>query len=283
MKTDYYPFRVGDIECISINDGSFDYQLKDLFINAPSERIEEVLRQRKLPTDHVTSYYTCLYINTGKNKVMVDVGLGKLLPSTGMLLQNMKTAGIKPAEIDTVIVTHMHPDHIGGNLDEEGKSVFPNAHYYLWRGEWAFWISDEAKVKSKFPEFLFTMIRDKLKPIQDRLHLIDSETEILPGIRVIAAGGHTPGHMAVSIFSGRKQLLYIADTVLSPIHLDHPDWYSRFDLTPEEAIACRHRILNRAAEESALVFVYHFPPFTNLGYVVKKELGWDWQPIETAR
>lgn len=138
MSTDSYRFKLGDFECVSLSDGSLDYPLQNFFANVPKAQIEEALRQRNLPIDYITTPYTYLYIHTGEHRVLVDMGAGDLAPTTGRLLQSMKGAGIDPADIDMVIITHAHPDHVGGTLDEEGKPVYPNARYYIWKDEWNF-------------------------------------------------------------------------------------------------------------------------------------------------
>ena len=277
MDTESYRFKLGDFECVSISDGSHDYPLQDFFANVPKEQIEELLRQRNLPTDHITTPYTYLFVDTGEHRVLVDMGAGNLFPTTGRLVQNMKAAGIEPAEIDTVIITHAHPDHIGGTLDEEGNPVFPSAHYYIWKDEWDFWFSETAFAKA--PEIFVKIARKNLEPIKERVSLLEHESEILPGIRVIAAPGHTPGHMVVSVSSGDEQLLYIGDTVIYPLHLEHPDWTPIYDILPEEAAASKRRIFDCAAAEKAWVIGQHFPPFPSLGHVIKKGKGWQWQPI----
>lgn len=277
MLSESYRFKLGEFECVSISDGSLDYPLQNFFANVPKEQIEEILRQRNLPTDHVTTPYTYLFVDTGDNRMLVDMGAGSLGPNTGTMLQNMKSAGIEPADIDTVIITHAHPDHVGGTLDDEGKPVYTNARYFIFKREWDFWFSETATANA--PEFHVTVARKNLEPIQDRLQLLDQESEILPGICAIAAPGHTPGHMVVSILSGDEQLLYISDTVLYPLHLEHPDWVPIYDILPEEADASKHRIFDLAAKEKALVLGMHFPPFPSLGYVAKREKGWQWQPI----
>jgi glyoxylase-like metal-dependent hydrolase (beta-lactamase superfamily II) len=123
-----------------------------------------------------------------------------------------------------------------------------------------------------------TVARKNLGPIRDQVSLVDRESEILPGIGVIPAPGHTPGHMVASISSGDEQLLYIGDTVLYPLHLEYPDWTPVYDIVPEQAAASKRRIFDRAAEEKSLVIGQHFPPFPSLGYVVKRGEGWGWQP-----
>lgn len=292
MSTEVHHFKVGAFECIAVSDGTLTYAPPTfpppaafLFGNAPRELLEQTLRQHNIQPEQWSEWispYICLLINTGEHQVLVDTGADGLDPNTGRLLQNLQAEGIAPEDIDMVILTHCHPDHIGGNTQGEGKLAFPNARYALWKNEWDFWTSEEAEVKldEHVREVLLSIARKNLPPIQDRLDLIEREREILPGIQAIAAPGHTPGHMALVISSGGEQLLYISDTVLHPIHLEQPEWCAAVDFAPDQVVATRRRILNRAAAEKALVLAFHFP-FPGLGHIVQKGERWEWQPIAT--
>ena len=293
MSAENYRFNVGSFEFIVVRDGTFAYPYPaknvfiNYFVNAPRDRLRQVLGEHNLDPEQWEQYvspYSALLISTGQRRVLVDTGAGGLAPTTGKLIPNLKAEVIAPEDIDTVILTHGHPDHIGGNIDREGKPAFPNARYVMWKDEWDFWTSEpnleELKIDEHGKEVLAMVARNNLLPIQDRLDLIDYETEIVPGIRAVAAPGHTPGHMAVAVASESEQLLDISDTVLHPIHLEESDWYSAVAFAPEEVVTTRRRLLNRAAAEKALVLAFHFP-FPGLGRVVQKGEGWQWQPIET--
>jgi glyoxylase-like metal-dependent hydrolase (beta-lactamase superfamily II) len=293
MGAGSFRFRVGEFECVSVNDGALNYPPESFFANVSLERVEEALRERNLPTAQIMTPYTCLFIDTGEHRMMVDMGAGDLgahaadvFPGldhstsvTGLLRENLRAAGIEPSEIDTVVITHAHPDHVGGTLDERGELLFSNARYFISEEEWDFWASEAATTKA--PAVMVDTARRNLDPLEKRMTYVGDGSEIVPGVRAIATFGHTPGHIALSIASEGEQLLHVSDAVLYPLHLEHPEWTPVFDMLPEQASASKRRIFDRAAENGAMVFAHHFPPFPNLGHVRKKEQGWRWQPIET--
>jgi len=293
MNKEIHRFEIGSFKCVAVSDGTHVYAppifpppASFLFVNAPRQRLEQVLHEHNLQEEQWVEWmspYICLVVDTGKHLVLVDTGANGLGPDTGKLLHNLNTIGIAPEDIDTVILTHGHPDHIGGNTDAKSKPVFTNARYVIWRDEWDFWMSDQAELKldEHSREVLLGYARKNLPSIQSQLSLVDHETEVLPGIQVIAAAGHTPGHMALAIASEGEQLLYVSDTVLHPIHIEQPDWYATVDLNPGQVEVTRRRILAKAATEKALVLAFHFP-FPGLGHVVQKGKEWQWQPVETT-
>ena len=283
MKNNSFLFKIGNFNCIAVSDGTFTYSDISFYQIAPKEHLQNVFREHDLQSGQITTPYTCLFIDTGKHRVLVDTGMGTgVAPSVGNLLNNLHEEGIEGSDIDTVILTHCHPDHIGGIINAEGKPVFPNARYVMWKEEWDFWASEpdltQLKVDEQIKQLILMSARKNLPPITNRLDLIDSEIEILPGIRAISAPGHTPGHMVLSISSGGDHLLCASDTVLSPIHLEKPDWRPVFDFEPEQAAITKCKIFDRAADEKSMVFAFHFP-FPSLGHVIKKGDGWQWQPI----
>ncbi len=286
LAEDFYRFKIGQFNCIAVSDGSYDYDPMHLFTSMTQVQVKELLRDYNLPTDRIVSPYTFLFVNTGEHKVLVDMGAGNLGPNTGKLVKNLKAAGVQSEDIDTIFITHAHPDHIGGTLDEDGKPKYLNARYFMWKDEWEFWFSDEAfrevteHLSQIVPAEVFMKVaRGQLGPVKDRIELITEEAEVLPGIRVHFAPGHTPGHMLVSFSSEGEELFFTSDTVVFPFLLERPDIQPIFDIMPDMAAASKRSICDLVAERKALVLAQHFPPFPGLGHIEKKEIGWKWQPI----
>ena len=293
MSKESYRFTVGAFQCTVVSDGTHTYRdpVRRWFVNAPKERLRQALRDHGLDLEQWAEYvspYPSLVINTGEHTVLVDTGAGNLMPTTGKLIPGLQVEGIAPEDIDTVILTHAHPDHIGGNVDSEGRPAFPNARYVMWREEWEFWTAEpdlaHIKIDEQIKQLIVTCARSNLPPIQgqlDLLDLADAESEIVPGIHAVAAPGHTPGQISVAICSEGEHLLCVSDAVVHPIHVEQPDWYIVNDVSTEQALSSRRRLLERAATERALVHGFHFP-LPGLGHVMSEGEGWQWQPIETT-
>ncbi len=252
-----------------------------LFTNAPKNSLENTLHKYNLKPEQWAEWispYICIVVNTGEHHVLIDTGAGSLAPTTGKLLQNLKEVGITPGDIDIVVLTHGHPDHLGGNTSE-GKLTFSNARFVMWKDEWNFWMSEQAeRLDEHIKELLIKIARNNLQPIRNQLDLIEQETEIVPGISTIEAAGHTPGHMALTISSEGERLLCIADAFLHPIHIEQPEWHATVDFSPQQVATTRRRLIDKASVENTMVLAFHFP-FPGLGHIIQKDEGWRWQPI----
>ena len=291
MNNEEYKFNVGKFECIAISDGTMTYAPPSfpppasfLFNNAPKTTLQRILPKHGInPAQwkEWTSQYTCLVIKAENNRILIDTGAGSLVPTTGKLIRNLKHAGIIPEEIDTVIITHGHPDHLGGNSDDNGKVAFSKAKWVMWKDEWEFWTSNksESTLDEHSKDLLIGIARKNLTIIHDMVNLVDTESEIIPGFKAIATPGHTPGHMAVEVSSNGEKLLCISDVTLHPIHMEMPEWCAAVDVDTDQLITTRKRLLRRAARGKVKVIAFHFP-FPGLGYVVAKGRTWQWLPID---
>jgi glyoxylase-like metal-dependent hydrolase (beta-lactamase superfamily II) len=272
-----YAFEIGGLQCLAVADGSLTASAKMLFANAPEEELERVLERQGLEADRLAATWTCLFVRTATNTVLVDTGFGSGGTSGGQLLPSLRRAGIPPEDIDVVFITHVHADHVGGCVDEAGQATFPDARYFIGREEWEFWTT-EANLQN-LPERAAYTAREKLPPLADKINLVEGETEIVPGVRTIFAPGHTPGHMAIEVESRGEHLIALVDAALHPIQIEYPGWYSQVDQSPERTVETRKAIYRRAAKKGAFVLGFHFAPFPSLGHIVEQNGKWEWRPL----
>jgi glyoxylase-like metal-dependent hydrolase (beta-lactamase superfamily II) len=270
MNTNNYQLSVGDFKCLFVHDGQHSYSNPAglLFPDAPADLLREELLGCGILLEEWeswTSDYTCVLVDTGTHRVLMDTGAGSFLPEAGQFIKNMRMVGFELADIDIVLLSHAHPDHIGA-VD------FPNARIVMSRKEWQFWRSkpELPRLPLAMREMLLQMISPVLSSLEDRIELIDGDTEIVPGVKMFEAPGHTPGHMATSISSCGQELLYVGDALLHPLHVKNPQWNALVDVCPDKAEATRKRLLAHAVDNHATLFGFHFSslvPWTALQHL----------------
>jgi glyoxylase-like metal-dependent hydrolase (beta-lactamase superfamily II) len=273
-----YHHRVGDIAVTALSDGTLERSLELLRSITPEES-EKLLRDAFRP-GVIISVNAFLLRAAGK-LVLIETGSGKYLgPSAGHLLANLATAGVDPAKIDAVLLTHMHPDHSAGLTDlETGKAHFPNAELVVHENEPKHWNDDAAMARGTERQklFFFKQAREQMAPYRDRMRTF-RQGEVLPGITAIPCHGHTPGHTAYMIASGGQQLLVWGDMVHIPeVQIPRPEVTIDFDTDPQAAAASRRRIFDMAASERLLVtgMHLHFPGF---GHLARRGEGFAFTP-----
>ncbi len=262
-----YHRRVGDIVVTVVSDGFLDGTI-DVLRNITADDAREILSASFRPARR-TAVNTFLIYSAGR-LALVDTGSGNyLLPTAGKVLANVAAAGVDPADIDTVLLTHMHPDHSAGLSDPAtGRRYFPNAELVVHENEPRHWFDDAkmATATERARKLYFLCAREQTAPYKDRTRTFQ-KGEIFPGVTAIPCPGHTPGHTAYMISSGKDQLLIWGDTVHVPeVQTARPEVCMEFDTDLDAAAATRRRVFDMVATDRLLVtgMHMHFPGFSHL-------------------
>ncbi len=269
VAAEHLAFKVGDIECISLSDGYFEGQPQTLAPEIPLSEIEAFLASCGAPTDLTITPLSCLFLrlpDSGLN-VLVDTGVGPDFPvkTAGKMLTSLKEAGLRPEDIDCVLISHLHQDHVNGAFELDGRPVFPNATYYASKEEVDFWQNPATDLRGSLmpPELKESVLdnaRDFLTFSSGKLRTFSAGEEVIPGVQSIPLPGHTPGQVGFLLQSRGESLFYIADAEANPlVSLQKPDWRMQNDENTVAAVEMRKSVIRLAMENHWNIFAPHFP------------------------
>lgn len=279
----FYRMTLGDFEITALYDGYIDLDPK-ILSGASAQDIQSLLARMFITSTQVQTAVNAYLVHTGSRLVLVDTGTAKAFgPSLGFVLTSIRAAGYDPAQIDTVLLTHLHPDHANGLLTPDGKAAFPNAELRVAKGESDYWLDEAVAAKaSQDAQPFFKMAREAVAPYiaAGRFKSFGSDEVLLPGLKAVPAPGHTPAHTAYLFSSKDQHLLVWGDIVHShAVQFARPDVAIEFDVDKEKAIATRRKIFADAAREKLWIAGAHLP-FPGLGHVRAEATGYAWVPVE---
>jgi glyoxylase-like metal-dependent hydrolase (beta-lactamase superfamily II) len=284
-----HPFTVGDLSCAVVSDGQmappWEPPLAAFFTpeaGVPAGELRAALAAEGRQKTTISCGYNCVLVRTGDGHAVIDTGLGArflgygppIEPLVGWLGDGLASAGAPASELAAVVFTHLHQDHCRG-ATWSGELTFPRATGFAHAAEVAFWSGAEAA--GARTEDHLSEAREAIRLFGDRLRPFDHGSEILPGVHVVDAAGHTPGHSAVLLRSQGERLLCVGDLFYDELQLSHPQWCTPWDHEPARAVRARRRVLDRAADEHLRVHAYHMP-FPGLGTISRHGGAYRWQP-----
>lgn len=272
---------LGHVRITRLNDGHVPFDPHQVVSNGPLEEATEAIDALEEGKDrHRCFRVTCLLIQDGQRTILVDTGWGRWpfaarFPDSDGLVADLARRGLAPEDIDLVVTSHAHPDHIGGNVVETPEGVllprFGNARYRLHAADWAYYTAPERLEGSKYFSY-------NLPPLEQAgvLDLFDAETEVAPGIRVLPAPGHSPGNCVITIAAGNEMAVYLGDVAHHPVHLEHPEWNALFDVLPPLARETRGWLYDRLAREQPWIIGCHFVS-PGIGKLERTDAGYRWR------
>lgn len=257
-------FRIGALTLTALHDEQIvvPNDGETFALGVSTREVGKVLRAAGAPADRITLSVNALLVRTGRRLVLIDTGLGPRYH--GELLASLRIAGVSPGEVNEVLITHPHPDHVGGLLDAQGRLAFPNATIRMAGAAWSWMRQKGAPAMAK--------------SIALRVETFEPGARLAPGIASVSLPGHTPGHVGYEIASGRSRLMYIGDIAHSSIvSLARPQWSIEFDSDRAVANETRRETLGALAKSHEWVFSPHFP-FPGVGHVAAAGTGFAWVP-----
>ncbi|HEU4760506.1 MAG TPA: MBL fold metallo-hydrolase [Dehalococcoidia bacterium] len=273
-------FKIGDIEVGVVSDGTIRVPPNAYFPATTAEQWEP----HKRWLDHqgnVEFSVSCFVVRTGGKTLLIDTGMGSVQFGPfrgGALFGELASAGVDPAEIDTVFVTHLHFDHCGSCAvprDGQLRPAFPNAVYRWTADEHAFWRAGPPP--PGIPEEVFSP-KATLAALEGRFEPADGGATIAPGMNVVALPGHTPGHAGIVLSSGNERAFILGDAISCPVQLEEPEWSGLGDMDPKLARRSQEAVAREVEGSGALLAAAHFPGLT-FGRVLRGEGRRYWQPL----
>ena len=280
----FYRYKVGAAECTALYDGIWERQHdKAYFSNASLGDVKKALAAAKLTTAFVPITITMLVVKLNNKLVLCDAGGGDQIQAfnprslfvSGKMLTNMKRAGIDPAKIETILISHFHPDHIFGLLTKRTNApVFPHAEIIVPAAEYKWWT--DASLTTRLPKERLPLAQriQSVISMWKNVLPVEGEDEVVPGIRFVSAPGHTAGHTAFHVSSGNEQLMISNDAVYVPaLVAAHPSWHGIFDQDGTMAEASRRKLLDRVIADKMHICGAHFP-WPGVGTIAKDGDGY---------
>ena len=286
MTSEVYRYDVGDIEVVVLFDGFRKASLDKYLRNASTEELAAALERAGLPNDHLRNTYSPVLIRTGGLNVLIDTGNGEAAfmqskGERGRLNRNLEAAGIERADIDKVVISHFHADHVNGLLLADNTRAFPNAEILVPDVEWKFWMDDGEMARASAGRMteLFQNNRRVFDALERKVTVYSWDAEVAPGIKAVGTPGHSIGHTSYLVSSGDRRVFVQQDVNNnSAVFAPHPDWHGFFDQDPPKASETRKRVYDMLAAEKLPVQAYHHP-FPGLGRVEKSGAGHKVIPI----
>lgn len=269
----WWRFKLGDWECTVIWDGYIHHAYEGIYPNADPAEMARLQRLYRLPPDHIPMDLNPVIVNTGENLILIDTGMGKKRPLFGEFMgrteENMRAAGIDPKDIDVILMTHLHPDHSFGLINQDGAALYPNARLYCTQKDWDEWTNEENLTRNDHYKEWTEGTLESVAPYRERLTLFEPGEEVLPRVKTMSVAGHSLGQVAYIFENGGDKVVFTGDVahhqVYDPIH---PEWFFHmdYDSDPELGARAKSDIFKRVVGEQIRFHGYHFP-YPGLGVI----------------